>query len=185
MKHIPNSWSLRATCKYSRTTWQAPGRTGGEYPHSFLPGFKGARPYHQAHTRGVKLIGATAHYVTGDLDEAPSSNKSSKRVDHSYTPEMLIESDAIPSAAPYPPPCDCCSSIASSSTTTRRSYSSSERPRLPACARRWADSRIDCGRSTWKSAAAIENPQAAVISMMGIAVCTARCSRAWRSRISR
>lgn len=58
--------------------------------HSFLPGFKGAKPYHQAHTRGVKLIGATAHYVTGDLDEGPIIEQIVERVDHSFTPEMLI-----------------------------------------------------------------------------------------------
>jgi formyltetrahydrofolate deformylase len=57
--------------------------------HSFLPGFKGAKPYHQAHTRGVKLIGATAHFVTGDLDEGPIIEQVVARVDHSYTPEML------------------------------------------------------------------------------------------------
>lgn len=58
--------------------------------HSFLPGFKGAKPYHQAHTRGVKLIGATAHFVTGDLDEGPIIEQIVERVDHSYTPEMLV-----------------------------------------------------------------------------------------------
>jgi formyltetrahydrofolate deformylase len=57
--------------------------------HSFLPGFKGAKPYHQAHTRGVKLIGATAHFVTGDLDEGPIIEQIVERVDHSFTPEML------------------------------------------------------------------------------------------------
>jgi formyltetrahydrofolate deformylase len=57
--------------------------------HSFLPGFKGAKPYHQAHTRGVKLIGATAHFVTGDLDEGPIIEQIVARVDHSFTPEML------------------------------------------------------------------------------------------------
>ena len=57
--------------------------------HSFLPGFKGAKPYHQAHARGVKLIGATAHYVTGDLDEGPIIEQMVERVDHSYTPTML------------------------------------------------------------------------------------------------
>jgi len=57
--------------------------------HSFLPGFKGARPYHQAHARGVKLIGATAHYVTADLDEGPIIEQIVERVDHSYTPERL------------------------------------------------------------------------------------------------
>lgn len=58
--------------------------------HSFLPGFKGAKPYHQAHTRGVKLIGATAHFVTGDLDEGPIIEQIVERVDHSFTPEMLV-----------------------------------------------------------------------------------------------
>jgi formyltetrahydrofolate deformylase len=57
--------------------------------HSFLPGFKGARPYHQAHARGVKLIGATAHYVTADLDEGPIIEQVVERVDHTYTPERL------------------------------------------------------------------------------------------------
>ncbi len=58
--------------------------------HSFLPGFKGARPYHQAYERGVKLIGATAHYVTSDLDEGPIIEQSVQQVDHSYTPDMLV-----------------------------------------------------------------------------------------------
>jgi formyltetrahydrofolate deformylase len=57
--------------------------------HSFLPGFKGAKPYHQAHARGVKLIGATAHFVTGDLDEGPIIEQIVERVDHSFTPESL------------------------------------------------------------------------------------------------
>jgi len=58
--------------------------------HSFLPGFKGAKPYHQAYDRGVKLIGATAHYVTHDLDEGPIIEQVVERVDHAYTPEMLV-----------------------------------------------------------------------------------------------
>jgi formyltetrahydrofolate deformylase len=58
--------------------------------HSFLPGFKGARPYHQAHARGVKLIGATAHYVTTDLDEGPIIEQVVERVDHSYDPDRLL-----------------------------------------------------------------------------------------------
>ena len=58
--------------------------------HSFLPGFKGARPYHQAYGRGVKLIGATAHYVTTDLDEGPIIEQVVERVDHSYEPEHLL-----------------------------------------------------------------------------------------------
>jgi formyltetrahydrofolate deformylase len=57
--------------------------------HSFLPGFKGARPYHQAFDRGVKLIGATAHYVTSDLDEGPIIEQSVERVDHTYSPDAL------------------------------------------------------------------------------------------------
>ena len=57
--------------------------------HSFLPSFKGARPYFQAHDRGVKLIGATAHYVTADLDEGPIIEQDVDRVDHTYTPESL------------------------------------------------------------------------------------------------
>jgi formyltetrahydrofolate deformylase len=58
--------------------------------HSFLPSFKGAKPYHQAHSRGVKLIGATAHYVTADLDEGPIIEQEVIRVDHSATPGDLI-----------------------------------------------------------------------------------------------
>jgi formyltetrahydrofolate deformylase len=57
--------------------------------HSFLPSFKGARPYHQAHARGVKLIGATAHYVTSDLDEGPIIEQDVARVDHSKSIEDL------------------------------------------------------------------------------------------------
>jgi formyltetrahydrofolate deformylase len=58
--------------------------------HSFLPGFKGAKPYHQAHARGVKLIGATAHFVTSDLDEGPIIEQRVERVDHSYTAEKMV-----------------------------------------------------------------------------------------------
>lgn len=58
--------------------------------HSFLPGFKGAKPYHQAFDRGVKLIGATAHYVTADLDEGPIITQAVQAVDHTFTPEMLV-----------------------------------------------------------------------------------------------
>lgn len=58
--------------------------------HSFLPSFKGARPYHQAHARGVKMIGATAHYVTADLDEGPIIEQDIARVDHKMTPEELV-----------------------------------------------------------------------------------------------
>lgn len=58
--------------------------------HSFLPGFKGAKPYHQAHARGVKLIGATAHYVTTDLDEGPIIEQVVERVNHAFSPEQLL-----------------------------------------------------------------------------------------------
>jgi formyltetrahydrofolate deformylase len=57
--------------------------------HSFLPGFKGAKPYHQAHARGVKLIGATAHYVTADLDEGPIIEQDVERISHQDSPENL------------------------------------------------------------------------------------------------
>jgi len=60
--------------------------------HSMLPSFKGARPYHQAHARGVKFIGATAHYVTADLDEGPIIEQELIRVDHSLSPEQLAAS---------------------------------------------------------------------------------------------
>jgi formyltetrahydrofolate deformylase len=58
--------------------------------HSFLPGFKGAKPYHQAHLRGVKLIGATAHFVTSDLDEGPIIEQDVERISHRDTPEHLV-----------------------------------------------------------------------------------------------
>jgi formyltetrahydrofolate deformylase len=58
--------------------------------HSFLPGFKGARPYHQAHERGVKLIGATAHYVTADLDEGPIIEQDVERISHRDSPDDLV-----------------------------------------------------------------------------------------------
>jgi len=58
--------------------------------HSFLPGFKGAKPYHQAHDRGVKIIGATAHFVTADLDEGPIIEQDVAHVTHSATPEEMI-----------------------------------------------------------------------------------------------
>jgi len=73
--------------------------------HSFLPGFKGAKPYHQAFERGVKLIGATAHYVTSDLDEGPIIQQSVQPVDHSYSPDDLVavgrdtETSALANAA--------------------------------------------------------------------------------------
>lgn len=58
--------------------------------HSFLPGFKGAKPYHQAHRRGVKMIGATAHYVTTDLDEGPIIHQDVEAITHADTPEALV-----------------------------------------------------------------------------------------------
>jgi len=59
--------------------------------HSFLPSFKGAKPYHQAHARGVKLIGATAHFVTDDLDEGPIIEQDTARVDHKFTAAEMVE----------------------------------------------------------------------------------------------
>ncbi|MFN4024851.1 MAG: formyltetrahydrofolate deformylase [Hyphomonas sp.] len=59
--------------------------------HSFLPGFKGAQPYHQAHRRGVKVIGATAHYVTADLDEGPIISQATEAIDHTFTPDDMVE----------------------------------------------------------------------------------------------
>jgi formyltetrahydrofolate deformylase len=58
--------------------------------HSFLPSFKGAKPYHQAHARGVKMIGATGHYVTADLDEGPIIHQDVETVSHADTPEDLV-----------------------------------------------------------------------------------------------
>ena len=58
--------------------------------HSFLPGFKGAKPYHQAHARGVKMIGATAHYVTSDLDEGPIIHQDVEAISHADSPDDLV-----------------------------------------------------------------------------------------------
>lgn len=63
--------------------------------HSFLPGFKGGRPYQQAHDRGVKLIGATAHFATTDLDEGPIIEQSLERVDHADTPQNLAQAGRL------------------------------------------------------------------------------------------
>ncbi|MEV6056481.1 formyltetrahydrofolate deformylase [Streptomyces sp. NPDC052107] len=68
---------------------QLPGRIINIH-HSFLPGFKGAKPYHQAHERGVKLIGATAHFVTPDLDEGPIIEQDVVRVGHRHTADELV-----------------------------------------------------------------------------------------------
>ena len=62
--------------------------------HSFLPGFKGANPYRQAHSRGVKLIGATAHYVTSDLDEGPIIEQDIERISHRDAPDDLVRKGA-------------------------------------------------------------------------------------------
>ena len=70
------------------TCGQFPGRIINIH-HSFLPGFKGAKPYHEAHERGVKLIGATAHYVTPDLDEGPIIEQTVERADHTQSPDDL------------------------------------------------------------------------------------------------
>ena len=80
-----------ATCRFCPTGWRAKlaGRCINIH-HSFLPGFKGAKPYHQAHERGVKLIGATAHYVTADLDEGPIIEQDVERISHRDTPEDLV-----------------------------------------------------------------------------------------------
>jgi len=58
--------------------------------HSFLPGFKGAKPYHQAYERGVKMIGASAHYVTADLDEGPIIHQDAESIGHADTPDALV-----------------------------------------------------------------------------------------------
>jgi formyltetrahydrofolate deformylase len=58
--------------------------------HSFLPSFKGAKPYHQAHARGVKMIGATAHYVTPDLDEGPIIEQNAERVTHAMSADDMV-----------------------------------------------------------------------------------------------
>jgi formyltetrahydrofolate deformylase len=66
--------------------------------HSLLPGFKGAKPYHQAYNKGVKMVGATAHYINNDLDEGPIIAQGVEVVDHSHYPEDLIAKGAISSA---------------------------------------------------------------------------------------
>ena len=88
--------------------------------HSFLPGFKGAKPYHQAYQRGVKLIGATAHYVTSDLDEGPIIEQEVQRVDHAYAPTTWWRSAATPKPSPCPAQSNTTLSTECSSTTTAR-----------------------------------------------------------------
>ena len=87
----PTSSCWRATCRSCRTRLST--RLFGKViniHHSFLPSFKGAKPYHQAHERGVKIIGATAHYVTPDLDEGPIIEQETARVTHAMSPDDLI-----------------------------------------------------------------------------------------------
>ena len=75
--------------------------------HSFLPSFKGAKPYHQAYSKGVKILGATAHYVTSDLDEGPIIEQTVDRIDHTKSPEDMeiigrdIESITLAKAVQY------------------------------------------------------------------------------------
>ncbi len=93
-----------ATCRCCPTTCasELAGRAINIH-HSFLPSFKGAKPYHQAHDRGVKLIGATAHYVTADLDEGPIIEQEVERVGHDVTPEQLVavgRDVGVPGAGP-------------------------------------------------------------------------------------
>ena len=84
-------WCWHATCRSSATTSPASwtGRAINIH-HSFLPSFKGAKPYHQAYARGVKTVGATAHYVNGELDEGPIIAQQVVEVDHTYGPEDLV-----------------------------------------------------------------------------------------------
>ena len=87
----PTSWCWRATCRSCRDNFAT--RLYGQIiniHHSFLPSFKGAKPYHQAHERGVKIIGATAHYVTPELDEGPIIEQETARVTHAMSPDDLI-----------------------------------------------------------------------------------------------
>ncbi len=74
----------------SETTSHALSGKAINIHHSFLPSFKGAKPYHQAHDRGVKLIGATAHYINDDLDEGPIIEQDVARVDHNFDPDDLV-----------------------------------------------------------------------------------------------
>ena len=75
-----------ATCRSCPTTCAPPERPRDQHPPLVPAGFQGAKPYHQAHERGVKLIGATAHYVTGDLDEGPIIEQDVARADHAPSP---------------------------------------------------------------------------------------------------
>ena len=99
-----SSWCSPATCRSSRPSCATAlaGRCINIH-HSFLPGFKGANPYRQAHARGVKLIGATAHFVTSDLDEGPIIEQNVVRVDHSRSPERARR-DRPRRGEPHPQP---------------------------------------------------------------------------------
>ena len=97
--------------------------------HSFLPGFKGAKPYHQAHARGVKLIGATAHYVTADLDEGPIIEQDVERVTHPDTPEDLVRKGRDIERRVLAARSSFIWTDAPSPTNTRLSYSGTERCR--------------------------------------------------------
>ena len=85
-----NWWSWPATCRYCPTTFWIQWAAGHRHHHSFLPAFAGGKPYHQAHTRGVKLIGATAHYATADLDEGPIIHQDVTRINHRNSVADLI-----------------------------------------------------------------------------------------------
>ena len=86
----PTSSSWPATCRSSRRACARRARGGIiNIHHSFLPSFAGARPYQQAFDRGVKLIGATCHYVTADLDEGPIIEQDTRRIDHADSPSEL------------------------------------------------------------------------------------------------
>jgi formyltetrahydrofolate deformylase len=84
-------WCWRATCRSFRPSCapRYPGRIINIH-HSFLPSFVGAKPYHQAYTRGVKLIGATCHYVTEELDQGPIIEQDVIRIDHSDSVEDMV-----------------------------------------------------------------------------------------------
>ena len=86
----PTSWCWPATCRCSRTSCAASCTAAPSTSTTrSCPGFKGAKPYHQAFDRGVKLVGATAHYVTADLDEGPIIEQEVIRIDHNYDPRAL------------------------------------------------------------------------------------------------
>ena len=124
-----STWSCwPATCRSSptRPCRQLSGRAINIH-HSFLPSFKGARPYHQAFDRGVKLVGATAHYVTGDLDEGPIIEQDVTRVDHTHSPEQLVAAGRdvealglVARGAAGTPRAGCCSTATGPSSSADR-----------------------------------------------------------------